>query len=224
MGNWPSEVQDNEGEGARRQMGLGPTPAPAPPGCPLPCSFSFLPNPFLLHRILELESNFRVPLIFPGRSLKLSKGKELVQGHREQRWTEPTDGLDLPTPSPLLFPLSLGGAPPFLAEDQGQWRGNNSGFQITAIGFKSELSQVLAVGSWVSPFTFVRPGFFIYKRSQSALGPCDCSVYWKLIMNRVQIQCVSTQGAGLPSLGQGVLEPQERPVIPQRRALCSRMQ
>ena len=195
-----------------------------PPGCPLPCSFSFLHNPFLLHRILELESNFRVPLIFPGRSLKLSKGKELVQRHREQRWTGPTDGLDLPTPSPLLFPLALGGAPPFLAEDQGQWRGETQDSKSQQSGFNSELSQVLAVGSWVSPFTFVRPGFFVYKRSQSALGPCDRPVYWKLIMNHVQIQCVSTQGAGLPSLGQGVLEPQEKTVTPQRRALRSRMQ
>ena len=42
-------------------------------------------------------------------------------------------------------------------------------------------------------------------------------------MSPVQIQCVSTGGTGLPSLGQGVLEPQEKPVMPQRGALHSGM-
>lgn len=38
-------------------------------------------------------------------------------------------------------------------------------------------------------------------------------------MNHDQIQCVSTQGMRLPSLGQGVLEPQKNPIMSHRRVL-----
>ena len=48
-------------------------------------------QPFPVAQDFRAGGDFRVPLIFPGKNLKLRKGKELVQGHRAkvdgaQRW------------------------------------------------------------------------------------------------------------------------------------------
>lgn len=73
---------------------MGPSPHPGPnpsPNVSLPLPLLFPSQSFPVAQDFRAGGDFRVPLIFLGKNLKLRKGKELVQGHRAkvdgaQRW------------------------------------------------------------------------------------------------------------------------------------------
>lgn len=85
--------------------GTEPPPWPHPhPQRSLPLPLLFPSQSFPVAQDFRAGGNFRVPLVFPGRNLKPRKGKELVQGHTEQRWREPEVAWISRLPARCSFP------------------------------------------------------------------------------------------------------------------------